>query len=170
VDHAHVYNLLDREEIVSDRILLRGSDRLLEEQPFLSWRLDDEVVVPVVKKIKNVSESRLVISQSAQTERMEQIVREAAAELFTPELRLRYRRLLEEAALLLYLVERQQEAKRALAAALDLENELGLLTENNFVLGLIKLSIASKVDLETEGAEAQAPGEERTESGLIIPR
>ena len=40
VSHAHVYNLLDREEIASEPILLRGSDSLLEEQPFLSWRLD----------------------------------------------------------------------------------------------------------------------------------
>jgi hypothetical protein len=101
---------------------------------------------------------------------MEQIIREAAAELFTPQLRQRCRRLLEEAALLLCLVDREQDAKQALAAALDLEDEVGILTENSFVLGLLKRTIAGKVDLEQEGAEAQAVGEKRTESGLIIPR
>ena len=170
VPHPHVYNLIDRNEITTEPILLRGSGSLLEEQPFLSWRLDEEVVIPFVKKIKDLSESRLVISQIVQTERMEQIIREAAAELFTSELRQRYRRLLEEAALLLCLVDREQEAKRALAAALDLENEVGILTENSFVLGLVKRTLAGMVDLGQEGAESQAAGEKRTESGLIIPR
>jgi hypothetical protein len=166
----HIYDLLDRKEIAGDSLLLRSSDSLLEEQPFVAWRLGEEVVNPFVEKIRELSESRLVISQIAQVERMEQIVREATAELFTPEMRQRYRRLLEEAALLLYLVDRQQEAKRALAAALDLENEVGLLTENVFVLGLVKRSIGSKVDLEPEGAEDPAGAQRRTESGLIIPR
>jgi len=170
VSHPYIYYLFDRKEIASDSLLLRGSNSLLEAQPFGSWELEEEVVNPFVEKVKNLTESRLVISQSAQLERMGQIVREAAVEIFTPELRQRYRRLLEEAALLLSLEDRQQEAKRALAAAIDLENEVGLLTENSFVLSLVKRSIASKVDLEQEGAGAQAAGEERTESGLIIPR
>ncbi len=170
VSHPYIYFLFDRKEIASDPLLLRGSNSLLEAQPFGPWGLEEEVVNPFVEKVKNLTESRLVISQSAQLERMGQIVREAAVELFTPELRQRYRRLLEEAALLMSLEDRQQEAKRALAAAIDLENEVGLLTENSFVLGLVKRSIASKVDLEEEGAGAQAAGEERTESGLIIPR
>jgi hypothetical protein len=166
----HVYDLLDRAEIAGDPLLLRGSNSLLEVQPFVSWRLDEETVRPIVEKIKDISQSRIVISQISQVERIEQIVREAAVELFTPELRQHYRRQLEEAALLLYLVDRRQEAKRALAAAIDLVDEVGLLTENTFVSGLVKRSIASKVDLEQEGAEAQATREKRTESGLIIPR
>ena len=170
VPHPAVYNLLDREEIASDSLLLRGSDSLLDVPPFVSWRLDEEVVNPFVEKIKNLSESRLVISPTAQVERVEQIVREAAAELFTLEMRQRYRRLLEEAALLLYLEDRQHEAKRAVAAAIDMEKELGLLSENTFALGLVKRSIGSKVDLQQEGAEDRAAGEKRTESGLIIPR
>jgi hypothetical protein len=170
VSHPHIYDLVDSEEIANDPLLLRGSGSLLEAPPFVSWQLDEEIVNPFVEKIKDLSESRIVISQSAQMERTEQIVREAAVELFTPELRLRYRRLLEEAALLLYLVDRQQEAKWALAAAIDLESEVGLLSENAFVLGLIKNSIASKVDLEQQDAETRETGEKRTESGLIIPR
>jgi hypothetical protein len=85
-------------------------------------------------------------------------------------LRQHYRRLLEETALLLHLTDRPQEAKRALAVAIDLENEIGLLTEDNFILGLVKRSIASEVGSQVEGAEEQAQKERTTESGLIIPR
>jgi hypothetical protein len=170
VSSPHVYNLLDEKEIVEDPILLRTSDSLLEVQPFVTWRLSEGLVQSFVEKIKELSESRLVISQSVQMERTAQIHREAAAEIFTPELRQHYRRLLEETALLLHLTGRPQEAKRALAVAIDLENEIGLLTEDNFILGLVKRSIASEVGTQVEGAEEQAKRERTTESGLIIPR
>lgn len=170
VSRPHVYNLLDEKEIVADPILLRTSDSLLEVQPFVTWRLPEGLIQSFVEKIKELSESRLVISQSAQMERTAQIHREAAAEIFTPELRQHYRRLLEETALLLHLTDRPQEAKRALAVAIDLENEIGLLTEDNFILGLVTRSIASEVGPQAEGAEEQAKRERTTESGLIIPR
>jgi hypothetical protein len=167
----HIYNLLDDKEIGGDILLLRSSDGLLEVQPFVSWRLPEELVSPFVAKIKELSESRLVISQSSQLERVEQIYREAATELFTAERRERYRRLLEEAALLLYLESREQEAKRAFAVALDLRKEVGVFSENNFILGLVKRSISAEVGSALEGMEEGEPAREKTtESGLIIPR
>jgi len=170
VSRPHVYNLLEKKEIVADPILLRTSDSLLEVQPFVTWRLSEVRIQSFVEQIKELSESRLVISQSAQMERTAQIYREAAVEIFTPELRQHYRRLLEEAALLLHLTDRPQEAKRALAVAIDLENEIGLLTEDSFILGLVKRSIAREVGPQGKGAEEQAERERITESGLIIPR
>ncbi|UCG14606.1 MAG: hypothetical protein JSU72_09235 [Deltaproteobacteria bacterium] len=166
----HIYQLLDADEIAGDSLLLRSSGSILDLPPFTTWRLPEEVISSFSERIKAVSESRLVISQSTQLERIEQIVREASAELFTPELRQRYRRLLEEAALLLYLEDRREETKRVLAVAIDLGNEVGRLTENNFVLGLVKRSIGSKVDLEQDDAKESTTQEQTTESGLIIPR
>jgi len=166
----HIYNLLDEKEIGGETLLLRSSDGLLEVQPFVSWRLPEELVSPFAAKIKELSQSRLVISQSAQLERVEQIYREAATEIFSAERRQRYGRLLEEAALLLYLESRKQEAKRAFAVALDLEKELGVFTENNFILGLVKRSISAKVGSLLENIEGERQREKTTESGLIIPR
>ncbi|MBW2722573.1 MAG: hypothetical protein JRC67_10255, partial [Deltaproteobacteria bacterium] len=73
VSSPHVYNLLDEKEIVEDPILLRASDSLLEVQPFVTWRLPEGLIQSFVEKIKELSESRLVISQSAQMERTAQI-------------------------------------------------------------------------------------------------
>jgi len=168
--NPYIYDLLDEKEIVGNTLLLRSSDSLLEIQPFVSWRLPEELVIPFANKIKELSESRLVISQSSQLERVEQIYREAATELFTAERRQRYRRLLEESALLLYLDGREQEAKRAFAVALDLEKEVGVFTENNFILGLVKRSIAAEVGSALEDLKGERQREETSESGLIIPR
>jgi hypothetical protein len=166
----HIYNLLDEKAIVGDTHLLRSSDSLLEVQPFAAWRLPEELVSPFANKIKELSESRLVISQSSQLERIEQIYREAATKLFTAERRERYKRLLEEAALLLYLESREEEAKRAFAVALDLEKAVGVFTENNFILGLVKRSISAEVGSALEDIEGERQREKTTESGLIIPR
>ena len=166
----HIYKLLAEKEIGENILLLRSSDGLLEVEPFLSWRLAEELVSPFAGQIKEISESRLVVSQSSQLERVEQINREAATELFTAEIRERYRRLLEEAALLLYLESREQEAKRAFAVALDLKKEIGLFTENNFILELVKRSISAEVGSALEDMAGETPREKTTESGLIIPR
>ena len=166
----HIYHLLNREEIAGDALLLRSSDSLLEDPVFAPWRLPDEVVRPFAEKIKDLGESRLVVSQTARVERAGQIYREATVEIFTPELRQRYQRHLEEAALLLYLQGRQQEAKRALATAIDLEKEVSLFTEDTFILGLVKRSIAAEVGPTLEDTEGQTQREITTESGLIIPR
>ena len=166
----HIYNILNGEEIVGDTLLLRSSDSLLELQPFASWRLPEELVSPFANKLKELGESRLVISQVSQLERVEQIYREAARELFTAERRERYKRLLEESALLLHLEGREHEAKRAFAVALDLEKEIGVFTENTFILGLVKRSISAEVGSPLEDTEGQSQREKTTESGLIIPR
>ena len=168
--NPYIYNIFNREEIVGDTLLLRSSDSLLEIQPFASWRLPEELLSPFAKKLNELSESRLVISQSSQLERVEQIYREAATELFTAETRERYRRLLEESALLLHLEGREQEAKRAFAVALDLEKEIGVFTENNFILGLVERSISAEVGSAMEDIEGERQIETVTESGLIIPR
>lgn len=165
---AHIYELLNREEIAADPILLRASDSLLDLPPLSSWQLPQEAALPLVEKLQGLGESRLVLSHASQFERVDQVMREGADEIFTPTLRQYYRRLLEEAALLLWQEERVQEARRALAAAIGLEREVGRFTENTFVLGLLKRALGEALK-EQQGEDAETAEERTTESGLIIP-
>ncbi|HYA02724.1 MAG TPA: hypothetical protein VEI04_06385 [Syntrophobacteria bacterium] len=165
---AHIYEVLDRDEIAADSILLRASGSLLDLPPMTSWQLPQELALPLAEKVKGLGESRLVLSRASQFERVDQLMREAAAELFTPALRQHYRRLLEEAALLFWEEHRIQEAKRALAAANDLEREVGRLTENTFVLGLVKRALGDAIK-DLEGEEGTPEQTRTTESGLILP-
>ena len=167
-DRAHIYELLNRGEIAADPILLRASESLLDLPALSSWQLSQEAASPLVEKFQGLGESRLVLSPGSQFERVDQLMREAAGEVFTPALRRYYRRLLEEAALLFWQEERVQEARRALAAAIDLEREVGRLTENTFVLGLLKRALGEALK-EQQSEEAQTGEERTTESGLIIP-
>jgi len=163
----YVYELVKTEEVAGNLMLLRSSDSLLELPVLDSWRLPPETVQPFVQKMKELTESRLVISEAMQLDRMEQIIREATAEIFSEKVRRRYRRIMEECSLLLCLEESKEEAKRALAVAVDLQAEVSLLTENTFLLGLVRRSIGADV---IQDFEAQKEGAERTtDSGLIIP-
>jgi hypothetical protein len=165
---ANIYELLNREEIAADPILLRASESLLDLPPLSSWQVPQEAALPLVEKVQGLGESRLVLSRVSQFERVDQLMREGAGEIFTPALRQYYRRLLEEAALLFWQEEQVQEARRALAAAIDLEREVGMFTENTFVLGLLKRALGEA--LREQQGEDEETGEERTtESGLIIP-
>ncbi|MBP1726052.1 MAG: hypothetical protein H6Q51_1350 [Deltaproteobacteria bacterium] len=165
---AQIYESLNREEIAADPILLRASESLLDLPPLSSWQLPREAALPLVERFQGLGESRLVLSHASQFERVDQLMREGAGEIFTPALRQNYRRLLEEAALLFWQEERVPEAKRAFAAAIDLEREVGRLTENTFVLGLIKRALGEALG-EQEGKDAETAEEHTTESGLIIP-
>jgi len=165
---AHIYELLNREEIAADPILLRASGSLLDLLPLSSWELPQEAALPLVEKLQGLGESRLVLSRASQFERVDQLMREGAGEIFTPALRQYYRRLLEEAALLFWQEDRVQEARRALAAAIDLERDVGRFTENTFVLGLLKRALGEALG-EQQGEETERDAERTTESGLIIP-
>jgi len=165
---AHIYELLNREEIAADPILLRASGSLLDLPPLSSWQLPQEAALPLVEKLQGLGESRLVLSRASQFERVDQLMREGAGEIFTPALRQYYRRLLEETALLFWQEERSPEARRALAAAIDLERDVGRFTENTFVLGLMKRAMGEALR-EQQGEETETAEERTTESGLIIP-
>jgi hypothetical protein len=167
-DRAHIYALLNREEIAADPILLRASESLLDLPPLSSWQLPQEAALPLSEKLQGLGESRLVLSQASQFDRVDQVMREGAGEIFTLALRQYYRRLLEEVALLFWQEERVPEARRALAAAIDLEREVGRFTENTFVLGLLKRALGEALKGQ-EGEDAETAGERTTESGLIIP-
>lgn len=165
----HVYELLDAEEVARDPALLRASESLLESPPISFWNLREELVQPYAEKIKELGGSRLIVSRGTRLERIQRLIREAAAEIFTPPVRQFYRRLLEESALLFCLQGRIQEGRRALAAALDLTRQVGFLTENTFVLALLRRSLGEDVLRELEGGEQEASAERTSESGLIIP-
>jgi hypothetical protein len=164
----HIYELLNREEVAADPILLRASGSLLDLPPLSSWKLPQEAARPLVEKVQGLGESRLVLSPVSQFERVDQLMREGAGEIFTPALRQHYRRLLEETALLLWQEERGSEARRALAAAIDLEREVGRFTENTVILGLLKHALGESL-AEQQGEKAETAEDRTTESGLIIP-
>lgn len=118
------------------------SRRLLDEEEFRYWILDDDWTKPYLEKIEQARESRLVLNQLQQEERFASIVREAAREIFTAERGAIFRRRMEDMALYLLETKREEAAKLAMAVALQLaEGELGIL-DISFLTGVVQKSVA----------------------------
>lgn len=118
------------------------SRRLLDEPEFRSWVLDEDWVKPYIEQLKEAQESRLVLNQLQKEERFATIVRDAVRELFFGEKGQLFQKRMEDMALYLVETKREQEAKLALAVALQLEEgNLGGL-EISFLTGLIQKSLA----------------------------
>ena len=118
------------------------SRRLLEEAEFRPWVLDDEWIHPYLEQLQEAKESRLVLNQLQKEERSARIVRDAVKDLFSGEKGQLFRRRMEDMALYLVETRRREEAKLALAVALQLQEEdLGAL-DISFLTGLVQKSLA----------------------------
>jgi len=76
-------------------------------------------------------------------------------ELFPTERRLLYKRRLEEMAYILFKLNRSDEARWCLAAALDLEKEISSFRPNPFLLQLVIISMYRVMTEKQEKAKAE---------------
>jgi hypothetical protein len=136
-----IYQFLDQNEIKGNDRLLADSKDLLTVEGFVNWLLEPEEVEPYVRAVKEAEESKIAVNPAQKEEWLQGIYQRALGELFPAERRLRYKRRLEETAYVLVKLDRSDEAKRCLAAALDLEKEIGPLRPNPFLLQLVITSI-----------------------------
>ncbi|MCZ6625963.1 MAG: hypothetical protein O7B35_17325 [Deltaproteobacteria bacterium] len=136
---------------IYDRLSLEGirsgawrdlSRRLLDEAEFLPWVLDEDWVQPYLEQLQSAKESRLVLNELQKEERFSKIVRDAVQGLFSGEKGHLFQRRMEDMALYLVETRREEEAKLALAVALQLKEggpgELDL----SFLTGLIQKSLS----------------------------
>lgn len=155
-----VYSLLEPERGLEGEVLLERSGDLLMTDLFYDWVLDGEELKPYIQAVLQARGSRLVLTEEQREARIEEIYRKALLELFSEERRLLYKRRLEEMAYILLKRNRDEEARMALAAAVDLEGPLHLLKPNPFLYRLVVRSIS----LGTEKWEEK----EKEDSSLIV--
>jgi len=121
----------------------------------INWVLEPEDVEPYVRTVKEAGESRIVLNPTQKEGWLQGIYQQALGELFPPERRLLYKRRLEEMAYILLKLDRSDEAKCCLAAALDLEKEISSLRPNPFLLQLVIISIYRAMTERYEKAEKE---------------
>ncbi len=136
-----VYSRLNTEGI-RDGAWRELSRRLLDEPEFRTWILDEDWVRPYLQQVEEAQESRLVLNQLQKEERFSGIVREAVREVFSGERRQLFQRRMEDMALYLLETQREEQAKLALALALQLqEGDPGDL-DISFLTGWAQKSLA----------------------------
>ncbi len=147
---ALVYEHLNAEAL--DRPALVAASAALFDQPmFMYWVLPQEVVRPLADQLKDAGESWVVISESAQQERMASIMRDTVERVFDATGRARYARRLEEMAYLLLDTGHAEAGRVALAVALDLKAEGCETTTLPFVQTLIGRSLTALPSSQGDG-------------------
>jgi hypothetical protein len=136
-----IYRFLDQNEIKGNDRFLADSKDLLAKEDGINWMLAPEEVEPYAKAVKEAEQSHIALNPTQKEEWLQGIYRRALGELFPAERRLLFKRRLEEMAYVLLKLDRKDEAKRCLAAALDLEKEISSFRPNPFLLQLVILSI-----------------------------
>jgi hypothetical protein len=150
-----IYQFLDQDEIRGNDRFLADSRDLLGKEDIINWVLEPEEVEPYVKAVKEAEQSQIALNPTQKEEWLQVIYGRALGELFPAERRLLYKRRLEEMAYVLFKLDRSDEAKRCLAAALDLEKEISSFRPPPFLLQLVITSIyrvmAEKYEKEKKG-------------------
>ena len=155
IDGPLIYQFLDQDEIKGNDRFLADSKNLLAMEGVINWVLEPEDVEPYVREVKEAGESRIALNPTQKEEWLQGIYQRALGELFPRERRLLYKRRLEEMAYILLKLDRSDEAKCCLAAALDLEKEISSLRPNPFLLQLVIISIYRVMAEKYEKAEKE---------------
>lgn len=158
LEEALVYRELNATEVRLHPELLQDSPALMEEPELSGWIFPEEDVRSYAVELLQARESPLVISEQASEEREERLVSRAIERLFSPALRWSFRRRMEEMAYVFLKTDRPQQARQALAVAMDLASDRPL-TLNPFVREMVSLSI--EVAAERQLAGHGGAGEQR---------
>ncbi len=151
-----IYDHFDENDIYPNQMLLNGCGRLLELDEFKGWFISRDKMEPYNFKLQEAQESRIVLSEVSQKERMENIINDAADELLRGELKTIYRHRLEENAYILYRKNRQDDAKLALIAAIALDDENLPPHRHPFFIDLARRSL-TLTEEETKGRLISPP-------------
>ncbi len=146
---------LDEDAIQRDPRLLRNSSDLFQIEPFSSWFLPPEDVRKYAELIEEAEESRLVLNPVQKETRLQETYQKAMIELFPDNNRLRYKRRLEEMAYILLKEGKEDRARAALAASIDLRFAPRDLEPNPFLLNLVMRSIYAIVARDAEKKKAE---------------
>jgi hypothetical protein len=136
-----IYSIMEADEIAKDDWTLGKGGGLLSADVISTWIIEEDLVRPYVDAVSEAEESKIILSGSQKEVRYQAIYERALSELFSGERRLLYRRRLEEMAFVFHRMEKEDEARIALAAAIDLEKPLNPIRPNPFLLQLVIKSI-----------------------------
>ena len=149
---------VDRHAIAADENLLVTSIQLAEEPEMQRWVFDAEQAKPYVEKISSAQESPLVLNQHQQKDRVNDVIKQAVAEVFSGESGQVYARRLEEMALYFTATGRVESAQRALAVSLALQKEGASGSGIPFCEGLVQQSIGLHYTEEKQHQQEESKG------------
>ncbi len=137
-----VYEHFDRDVLKQDSELLRSSGDLFQDESFLSWHIALNQVGNYAQELLDQEDGKIELSPQFQQERREDVYQKLAAEYCDDDYLKRLKQRLEIMAYLALLQDNEENAKKALAAAISLEGRpKDTLAGNPFLRQLLLISL-----------------------------
>lgn len=150
---ALVYQEINAFEAKMHPTWLREAPGLFEQPEIEPWFFLPEQVSKWAQRLAETPTSRLVITPETEEGRHGRLLREAIADLLPPPALHGLRRRLEETAYIFLRTERDLEARRAVAAAVTIEDERPLRPPHPFLRVLMERSMEIALRVERSGTQ-----------------
>jgi uncharacterized membrane-anchored protein YjiN (DUF445 family) len=148
------YEEVSRFEVKMRPELLEQSPKLFEEEEIEHWLLGYRDVQKYAAELQRAAASRLVLTPESDEQRAERVLNQAIRDVFTAPQRRGLQRRLEETAYIFLRTERPQQAKLAIAAAVEIaDSDPVLLPRHPFVRLLMQRSIRLAIQAERAGID-----------------
>jgi len=147
---ALIHQHISRGQVLLMPNLLDESAALLDEVELAGWLFGYDEVKSFVRELRQVAESRLIVTTEPREQRLQRVMTNAIDTLYTPALRRALRRRLEEMAYIFWTTNRERSARRAVAAAFAI-GDTGSLHGHPLLRAMVERSIDMAIQLERAG-------------------
>lgn len=117
-----IYEHLSADEVRAQPELVTDSASVLEQKELRTWFFERDTLAPFLDEVKQVQNSLIVLPEAQQQERTRMVGEKAVEQIFGGSMQASWVRRLEEMAYIFQVTRRPDVAKRALAAALALQD------------------------------------------------
>lgn len=168
LDQSVIYDFIPIESLSEKTLTDSQINKLFEHKLMETWIIDPEEMTPLLEKISEVKESRILVSEVQRLERINEVKDESVAEIFPDSKRsiIRYR--LEEMAYVFFKLGEEDYAHLSLAAAHSFEEKDSLLKVNPILKFMVERSLGFYTELAEDAGEPKEH-EEDTPSMIIKP-
>jgi len=152
-EQALVYREISAFESRLHPTLEQETPRLFEQPEIEPWFIPPDRARKWARQLADTVTPRLIVTLESDTGRQERILREAIKDLFPPKAVHGLKRRLEETAYMFLRTDREQDARRAVAAAATIEDQRPLQPPHPFLRAMAVRSLQIAYEVERTGVE-----------------
>jgi hypothetical protein len=150
---ALIYQDIRAIEVRLHPTLEKETPLLFAEPEIEPWFAPPSAALKWAHELMESNTTRLLVTPESDAARQDRIVKEAIKDLFPPKVIHGLKRRLEETAYIFLRTDREQEARRAVAAAVTIEDQRPLQPPHPFIRALALRSLQIAYEVERSGVE-----------------
>jgi hypothetical protein len=143
--------------------------KLVEQGRVGPWPPDQKVLMALVERLRTAADSPLIVSGDTKRGQLDDLVADAAEEIFDAAGRALAAHRFRESAFCLWRVEDEDAARACLAAAASLSDESAPVRDNPVARALLTIPLQPILEAGAPAEPAGEPTEEEGESPILMP-